>query len=133
MSDESLDLADRYGGPSRWSDRRWRRAGLAGAVLVVLALLVWIGRGVLTDPVQWKDVGFAVHGSTSVDVTFEVTKARDASVTCRVKALSQAYAEVGVRDVVVGPAEVTTQRVTAQVLTSEEAVSATVASCTPTG
>ncbi len=128
-ANDGVDLAERYGRPSRFATPRWRRAWLVGAVVVVLALLAWIGRGVLTDPVQWRDVGFVVHGSQSIDVTFEVTKAPEATVTCRVRALSQGYAEVGVRDVVVGPAAEATQHVTAQLLTSETAVSGTVASC----
>jgi hypothetical protein len=66
-----------------------------------------------------------------VDVTFEVTKPGDDTVSCRVQALSQSFAEVGVRTVEVGPADVATQRVTVTVPTAELAVSGTVASCDP--
>lgn len=107
--------------------RRW--IGWAALGVVVAGLLVWVGIGVVDQPVSWKDVGYHVDDATSVDVTFEVTKPRDDTVSCRVQALSQSFAEVGVRTVEVGPADVATQRVTVTVPTAELAVSGTVASC----
>lgn len=112
------------------------RSRLPWLVTVVLAVLVgavvvaWLGLGALRDPVQWKDIGFVVDGSDAIEVTFDVTKDPGSSATCRVQALSQAFAEVGVKDVEVGPGP-RTQRVTVTVPTAELAVSGTVASCTP--
>jgi hypothetical protein len=126
----------RYGPATtpRTGVRRW--IGWASLGVVVVGLLVWVGIGVVDQPVSWKDVGYHVDDATSVDVTFEVTKPRDDTVSCRVQALSQSFAEVGVRDVEVGPADAGTQRVTVTVPTAELAVSGTVASCDrvePTG
>jgi len=121
--------AGRYG--STPDATRRRRTQVLVAVLTVLGLLTtaWLGAAVLRDPVQWKDVGFDVAGSTSVDVTFEVTKAPSASAVCRVRALSQSYAEVGVLDVTVPPTGTATQRVTVTVPTTELAVTGTVEGC----
>lgn len=127
--------AGRYGtAPTRPSARRRaRRAAVVVVAALVLAVFaVWMARGVLGDPVQWKTVGFHVADASSTDVTFDVTKEPDATVTCRVQALSESYGEVGVRSVEVGPGQERTQRVTATVRTTGLAVSATVLGCEPT-
>lgn len=121
--------AGRYGraaGPVR---RRLTIIAVALASALVLALGAWYTWGIFADPVQWQDVGFHVNDDRSVDVTFEVTKAQSATVTCRVRALSQSYGEVGVSDVEVGPADTRTLRVTVHVVTSELAVTGTVDRC----
>lgn len=121
--------AGRYGPEPTARRRVWTRVGLAAVVLAALAVVAWLGWGVLRDPVQWRDVGFHVDGATSVDVTFDVTKATTATVTCRVVGLSQSYGHVGVKDVTVGPGGSRTQRVTVTVPTAETAVSGTVTGC----
>lgn len=116
----------RYGGARRQLDRRtWV------AVVVVAAVLVaaWSAWAALRDDVQWKDVGFHVDGTTAVDVTFDVTKPREATVTCTVQALAESYAQVGVRTVEVGPADTATQRLRVRVATTQQAVTGVVESC----
>ena len=125
----STPPAGRYGPAPTAVAAMWRRVGLVVLILAALAVLAWVGIGTLRDPVQWRDVGYHVNGSTSIDVTFDVTKSTSASATCRVRALSQSFAEVGVADVPVGPGRTSTQRVTVNVPTSERAVTGTVASC----
>ncbi len=98
--------------------------------LVAAVVVAWIGIGALRDPVQWKDIGFSVRGADTIDVTFEVTKDPESTATCRVRALSQSYAEVGVKNVQIGPGA-RTQRVTVVVPTAELAVSGTVSGCEP--
>jgi hypothetical protein len=98
------------------------------AVLAV-AVAVWIGIGQARTPVRWEEVGFRVDGPTQTEMTFDVTKDPDATASCRVQALSDRYAEVGVQDVTVGPAGTQTQRVTTTIPTAEEAVSAVVEHC----
>ena len=121
--------AGRYGPAPTVRTVVWRRAGLAVLVLAALGVLAWVGLHQLTDPVQWSDVGYHVNGPTSIDVTFDVTKAPSASATCHVHALSQTFAEVGVLDVPVGPGTTSTQRLTVTLPTSERAVTGTVVSC----
>ena len=125
----STPPAGRYGPAPTAAARTWRRAGLVVLILAAAAVLAWVGVGTLRDPVQWRDVGYHVDGATAIDVTFDVTKSTAATATCRVRALSQSYAEVGVMDVPVGPGTTSTQRVTVTVPTSETAVTGTVQSC----
>ncbi|HEY0118514.1 MAG TPA: DUF4307 domain-containing protein [Cellulomonas sp.] len=129
----STPPAGRYGPAPTTRTTLWRRLGLAVLVLAAVAVLTWLGITTLRDPVQWRDVGYHVNGSTSIQVTFDVTKATSASATCRVHALSEAYAEVGVMDVPVGPGTTTTQRVTVTIPTSETAVTGTVQTCSIDG
>ena len=120
---------DRYGTAPTARTAMWRRLGLVVLILAALAVLAWVGIATLRDPVQWRDVGYHVNGSTSIDVTFDVTKATSASATCRVEALSESFAQVGFYDVPVGPGPTSTLRVTVTVPTSERAVTGTVSSC----
>lgn len=121
--------AGRYGPEPTTGRRLWARIGLAALVVATLAVLAWLGWGVFRDPVQWRDVGFHVDGASSIEVTFDVTKAPTATVSCRVVGLSKSFGHVGVKDVTVGPAGTQTVRVTATVPTAEAAVSGTVTGC----
>jgi len=121
--------AGRYG-PVRTAGGR--RAAVVAAVLggaLVLALIVWIGAGVLRDPVQWSDVGFSVRGPAQVQVTFDVTKGPAVTAECTVHALNSGFAEVGVIKTTIGPAPARVQRRTVTVATQELAVTGVVASC----
>lgn len=120
--------AGRYGRPAGPGRRRAARVAMIALGVLAVALAAWLALG--GDGLTWKMVGFRVDGPTSTQVTFDVTKDADATVTCRVQALSESYAEVGVQTVEVGPAGTATQRVTTTVPTSELAVSAVVESCT---
>ncbi|WP_426594541.1 DUF4307 domain-containing protein [Cellulomonas sp. McL0617] len=119
----------RYGPAPTVRTRRRQRIGLILTAVVGLAVAVWIALNVASQPVSWKDVGFHVQGPQAIDVTFEVTKPRGDTVVCKVRALSEAFSEVGVRMVTVGPADQATQRLTATVQTTELAVSGTVDRC----
>lgn len=121
--------AGRYGPEPTDSTRRLQRLGLAALVVVAMLVLGWIGSGVLRDPVQWQDVGYTVQGPDATQVTFDVTTGAGASATCRVQALSASYAQVGVLDVPVPPADTRTRRVTATIPTVGLAVTAVVQSC----
>ena len=87
--------AGRYGPEPTARSVRRGRIGIVVVAVVGLAVVVWIGLAVAGQPVSLKDVGFHVDGSRSVDVTFEVTKPTESTVTCTVTALSESYAEVG--------------------------------------
>ena len=121
--------AGRYGRTGAASTgRRWIVPAIVLAVLGT-GVFIWLGSGVARDPVQWQDVGFSIAGPQSIDVTFEVTKAPDTTVQCRVQALNQGFAEVGVSSVEIGPSTARVQRFTVTVATSELAVSGTVDGC----
>ncbi|WP_454051231.1 DUF4307 domain-containing protein [Cellulomonas sp. Marseille-Q8402] len=123
--------AGRYGRPDSPRRRRVVRWSIIALAVAGVALTVWIGLGRAGTPVRWDEVGFRVDGPTSTELTFDVTKDADATATCRVQALSDRYAEVGVQTVTVGPAGTATQRVTATIPTAELAVSAVVVGCEP--
>lgn len=121
--------AGRYGRTPTAGRRRAARIALVVLAALGVALVVWIGLDRAGTPVRWDEVGFRVAGPTSTELTFDVTKDADATVSCRLQALSDSYAEVGVQTVEVGPAGTATQRVTATIPTAELAVSAVVVSC----
>jgi len=123
--------AGRYGPEPTDGTRRLQRLALAVVVAGAMLLLAWIGSGVLRDPVQWQDVGYRVDGPTSTDVTFDVTTPVGEGATCRVQALAASYAQVGVRDVDVPPADTRTRRVSVTIPTVELAVTAVVQGCEP--
>jgi hypothetical protein len=102
---------------------------LATLGAVALGLVVWIGIGVLQDPVQFKDVGFAVQGPDRIDVTFDVIKDPPVTVECAVHALNQSFAEVGLVRVTIGPSTTQIQRRVVTVPTQELAVTGIVRSC----
>nr|WP_147795810.1 DUF4307 domain-containing protein [Cellulomonas sp. Y8] len=119
--------AGRYGktaGPGR---RRAGRLAMVALGVVAVAVAAWLA--LAQDGLSWKVVGFKVDGPTSTQLTFDVTKDAGTTVSCRVQALSESYAEVGVQTVEVGPAGTATQRVTTTIPTTELAVSAVVESC----
>ncbi|GIG38614.1 DUF4307 domain-containing protein [Cellulomonas phragmiteti] len=121
--------AGRYGPEPTDGTRRLQRLALAALVVVAMVVLAWIGTGVMRDPVIWQDVGYRVDGPGSTEVTFDVTTAVGAAATCRVQALSSSYAQVGVLDVPVPPADTRTRRVTVTVPTVELAVTGVVQRC----
>lgn len=123
-------LAERYGRTRRTADGR--RPAIVAAVIVGLlglATVIWLAIGAFNVPVRTQDRGFAIIDSTAIDVTFVVVKDPDATVTCRVHALSPSFAEVGVKDVPVGPAEEAAVQVTTRVATSELATTGLVQWC----
>lgn len=121
--------AGRYG---REATPRARRRGVVALWLlglVGLGAALWIGLGVAGSPVTWDDVGFSLEDDR-VEVVFDVHRT-DPSVTvrCRVEALSQQYAQVGVVTVDVAPSQERTRRLTVDVATAEPAVTGVVESC----
>ena len=132
-------LDERYG--RRPSGARRSRALLVAGGLLLGALAVgwaaWVAQTVTDRPVTWQDVGFEVTGDTVTRVTFDVRFAGDlpddASAVCTIRALNEVKAEVGLRDVTVGPASRTAVRTTVEVATSERAVMGQVKECVVPG
>ncbi|RYV50500.1 DUF4307 domain-containing protein [Pengzhenrongella frigida] len=121
--------ARRYGPEPTARRKRSIVVGLAVGGAVATALGIWIGIGVLQDPVQWKDVGFSVEGPERIDVTFDVIKDPAATAECTVHALNQGFAEVGLARVTVGPGTTRIHRETVPVATQELAVTGLVETC----
>lgn len=123
-------LTERYGRVLTPQERR-RRVRLAAVVVgaVGLLALVWVGSTVFGVQVRTQDTGFVVVDGQGVDVSFVVSKPPGSTAQCRVRALSPSFAEVGVRDVVVGPHTDDDVRVTTRVATSEPATTGLVQYC----
>jgi hypothetical protein len=136
--DPDAVLARRYG-RAAGSDRRGRRPGpwtlgLGGAIVLGgVAFAGYSAWTVAAQPLHWNDFGYRVVDDSAVDVTFDVTFSsrlpQGARAVCTLRALNQRFAEVGLREVTVGPASAGSLRVTERVPTSERAVTGTVRDC----
>lgn len=121
---------DRYGHVLSPAERR-RRVRLTAVVAAALGLLalVWVGSSLFAVQVRTQDTGFVVVDEQTVEVSFLVSKPPASRVQCRVRALSPSFAEVGVRDVQVGPSADDTVAVTTRLATSEPATTGLVQRC----
>ncbi|WP_169514090.1 DUF4307 domain-containing protein [Jonesia quinghaiensis] len=97
------------------------------AIVVAIAVAAWYAWGAPT--IRGKNVGYSVKSSELVEITFDVAKPQDMTVICTLDALNTNYAQVGTKEVRIGPAEVFEQRFTTEIRTTEEAVTAVVESC----
>jgi hypothetical protein len=104
-------------------------------VVVAVVVLAWILWVVVESrsPVQWTDVGFDIVSNQQVDVTYDVHKPKDATVTCTLRALDRSKGLVGTADVVVGPSSSDATRRTDTVRTSALAVTGFVHTCALSG
>lgn len=135
MADEHAAQLGARRPAERYGDRpaAWRRPAAIGAVALLsavgLAWVVWAGLYQANPPIRWSDVGFAVVDDSMTRVTFDVITDPGTKATCRVEALNQAYAVVGVAQVSVGPVDSKVTRQSVEVATQERAVSGGVKSC----
>jgi Domain of unknown function (DUF4307) len=132
MGTEPDDLPDgRYGralSPVR------RRVGIAVLAVLVAAAVGWFawasysGRQSATG----TDVGFVVVDDSTVRVTFDVTKPKDATARCTLEAMDSGFGVVGTVQVRVGPSDHGVVRQTATVRTTNRATTGRVTSCSVT-
>ena len=124
--------AARYPGPTAAGRRRARLALWALGAVALLAT-IWFGLGFGASPVTWQDVGFRVS-DTAIEIDYDVSRPDPSvPVSCRLEALNQRYAQVGVLVVEIPPAEARTVALTSTVQTSERAVTGIVGTCWVTG
>ena len=119
----------RYGRTPTPGDRRRSVVLLWALGAAAVAVAVWLGLGAAQMPVTWKDVGFTLADGR-VDVVYDVIRTDPSlAVQCRLEALNQAHAQVGVLvvDVAAGADRVTRLRSTVAV--AEPAVPGVVESC----
>lgn len=119
----------RYGPARPPADRRVLVAAAVAVVAAAVAWFAWVAFGPGRPQVHTLDIGYEVLDDTTTTVTFEVQKPASASAVCTVRALNSGFAEVGLTDVRVGPAQDGAVTVTARVPTSERAVSGNVKAC----
>lgn len=119
----------RYGPEPRPGARRRRTVLLTALGAAAVATAVWFGLAAGDAPVSWKDVGFTVRDG-AVEVVFDVIRPDPGvAVECRLQALNEQHAQVGVVTVPVAPAEERVQRLRSTVAVSEPAVTGIVERC----
>ncbi len=122
--------------PERYGDLRPGRPRTLARVLtavfgaVAVGGLAWAAVGIADRDVRWQDVGFRLEGSDEVAVTFDVTVYEGATATCTLRALNSRYAVVGQVQVPIETGGKRTVRREVDVLTSEQAVTGGVDTCT---
>jgi hypothetical protein len=99
-------LANRYGrsqrtGPTFWA--RWGRWVAVAALVLAVGFVAWITASATSRNLDWKDVAFDITSPTRASVTFQLTKDPEDTVECAIQVLSEQYAVVGWRTVVIGP------------------------------
>lgn len=122
-------LAERYGAGGTHRRVTPLRVAAVLVALAGLALVTWVGVGIMQVPVRTQDAGFEIVDDAAIDVTFLVVRDPTATLTCRVHALSPSFAEVGAKDVTIGPSPDRALRVTTRVATSERATTGMVQAC----
>lgn len=122
--------AGRYG--DRPATARSRRRALmgVGAVLVLVAVLyaAWVAASSLGG-VSFATLGYSHLDGGRLRVDFTVTRPAGSTAVCEVEALSSGAAQVGLTSVEVPPSPEDTTRVSAEVRTSERAVTGRPTSC----
>ena len=121
--------AGRYGRAPTPAGRRRNVVLLWSLGVAAVAVAVWLGLGAAQTPVTGKDVGFTL-GDGRVEVVYDVIRTDPSvAVRCRLEALNQAHAQVGVRVVDVAGATDRVTRLRSVVAVSEPAVTGVVESC----
>lgn len=123
------DLGSRYATARAPRSRRLTVLGVVAGLTVGVLGAAYMAFGSPDAGVRGKDVGFSVTSSESVTITFDVAKPADSTVVCTLNALNTNYAQVGTRDVTIGPSDKGEARYTTQIATTELAVTAVVEAC----
>lgn len=97
-------VANRYGTPKRKLSRQTKKVMVIAALVVAMAAALWLSLANVKD-VDYTDVSFEIHSSTSATVVIEVTKNPADHVQCSVRVLNESKAIVGFKTVMFGPSE----------------------------
>lgn len=103
----------------------WVGAGLAA----LTGASAWWAFGFAAQEVRWQDVGYEIVSPTEASVTYDVFLYSDSQVTCQLRALNDRFAEVGVAEEHIDPADGKAQRSTVTLATTEEATTVIVEIC----
>lgn len=120
-------LADRYGARKPANQKRFKVLAILGVAAMTVTAM-WFGFANYS-PISHQDISFRVMSELEIEVEFELSKPTDATVVCSLEALNNAFATVGYVELEFGPSEVTTNRHTVRILTTELAVTGLVDQC----
>jgi len=127
MDSNSELLRERYGQKAGVNPKRFRAFAIVGVVLMTITAM-WFGFA-NHSPISHQDIGFRVVSEWQTEVDFEITKPNDATVVCSIEALNNSYLTVGYKEVVIGPSDFRTNRLSVMVNTTELAVTGLVDEC----
>ncbi|MEY3561726.1 MAG: hypothetical protein RL068_878 [Actinomycetota bacterium] len=120
-------LRERYGQKPELGKRT--RLILGSSALALMSLGA-IALGLANfSPIEAQDVGFRVIDPTAIELDFEITKPGSQVAICSVEALNEQFAQVGYKEIEVGPTETNTVRLTVRINTTELATTALVDNC----
>lgn len=122
-------MARRYG--RRASSRRPALIASVVAGLLLVGYVVWYAVASSQQPsLATRNVAVEVVDEATVRFTFHVMTEPGTTVECRARAVNGAFAEVGLRELTVGPVEANLTPVTTEITTVEPASSAELLGCT---
>lgn len=101
----TTSLESRYGTKApRWKPSRsfWVILAVIASVLAIV-FVGWVQLNQSSAHPQFKDISHELTSSDEVSLTFEVVKDPEATALCTLKALNEASAPVGWKEVTVGP------------------------------
>lgn len=122
----SETMLQRYGRPG--SPSRVRIVAIACAAVAATGL-GWVAWGMLAPGAEGEVSRFTVTDETSVAVVLEVTRPTGRTAVCTVEVLGDGFAQVGLADIRVEPAQTSVSVVEVPVATSAPATVAVVRSC----
>lgn len=130
MTDDTPQLlADRYGVREPGNSTLLKRVAMSIVLIAAMLVTAWFALG-NHDGLSWKDVGYNIAGPSSATATFEIVTPPDQEATCRLTALNEGYAQVGVLDTSIPATDgVITRRVTVEMATVELATTVVVETC----
>ena len=124
-------LDERYGRTPALSRRRRTIAIVVacGFALVFGAWVVWAGLLGDSAAIEFRDVGHEIVDDSLVNVTWQVTVEPNTPVSCAVEALNESFSVVGWKVLDVAASTQRTRTFTADVRTSELAVTGLIYRC----
>ena len=101
-SSAATSLANRYGTPKRKVSKKTQKIIIVVAAVLALTWILWVTIGGNAG-ISNKDLSYHVVDSTLTTVDFAVSKDRDATAQCAIKAMDDTYAVVGWKVLTIGP------------------------------
>ena len=124
-------LTNRYGSPKRALTKRTRTTLVIGSLGVGMLAALYLATASHSS-VEFKDNSFEVLSPTMATATVDISKDASSTVQCEVRAMSESYAIVGWKTLVVGPTEgegLTTTRYEVDLRTESLATTAGIEEC----
>ncbi|MFC7376072.1 DUF4307 domain-containing protein [Brachybacterium sp. GCM10030267] len=120
---------DRYGGPI--VTKRTARVLLAAAAAVFLAVVVYVGMQVASNPIKSEVLAYEHLDDDLIGVDYVVTMRPGTEAVCQIQALNKGRAQVGFVETTIAAQSERRSAHHVEIATQGEAVSAEVVGCEP--